>query len=100
MSIDGAEIEEAIAAADWRGARMIILSALKRSPADHWLFARLALTHYEKRHYARSLKYAMHAAELAPHCPLVLWEVGGAMDMLEEGSAALRVYGKLTRKSL
>jgi tetratricopeptide (TPR) repeat protein len=96
----GPEIEEAITLEDWSGARRIIRAVLRRSPADHWLLARLALTHYEERDYARALKYAMRAAEQAPYCPLVLWEIAGAMDMLEQSSAALRVYGKLTRKSL
>lgn len=100
MRSKGAEIEEAIALEDWPGARRIIRRALKRSPADHWLLARLALTHYEEREYARALKYAMRAADAAPYCPLVLWEVAGALEMLEQDSAALRVYGQLTRKSL
>ena len=78
----------------------MILAGLRRSPKDHWLLARLALAHYEQREYATALKFGLKAADLAPYCPLVLWEVAGAMDMLEEGSAALRVYRKITRKSL
>ena len=97
--MSGAEIERAIGADDWPRARKLIRAELKRSPKDHWLLARLALTHYEQRDYATALRYALRAEEIAPYCPLVLWEVGGAMDMLDQ-SSALRVYRKLTRQSL
>jgi tetratricopeptide (TPR) repeat protein len=98
--MSGAEIERAIAADDWPRAGRLIQTALKRSPKHHWLLARLALTHYKERNYATALRYALRAAEIAPYCPLVLWEVAGAMDMLDQASAALRVYRQLTRKSL
>lgn len=98
--MSGADIERAIAGDDWLRARKLIQAVLKRSPEDHWLLARLALTHYEEREYATALRHALKAAGIAPHCLLVLWEVAGAMDMLEQSSAALRAYRKLTRKSL
>lgn len=96
----GSKIERAIEAEDWQGARWLILSGLKNAPDDHWLRARLALTYYEERDYVKALRCALEAADLAPQCPLVLWEIAGAMEMLGQSSAALRVYRKLTRKSL
>ena len=98
--VTGPEIERAIASDDWENARKLIRVALKKAPEDHWLLARLALTHYEQRDYTTALRYGLEAAEIAPACPLVLWEVAGAMDMLDQPSAALRVYRKLTRRSI
>lgn len=96
----GPEIERAIDAEDWQGARRLIRAGLKKAPEHHWLLARLALTHYEERDYATALQYGLQAVDIAPQCPLALWEVAGAMEMLGQSSAALRVYRKLTRRSL
>lgn len=96
----GSEVERAIDAEDWQRARRLIRAGLKKTPENHWLLARLALTHFEERDYMTALHYGLQAADIAPRCPLVLWEVAGAMEMLGQSSAALRVYGKLTRRSL
>ncbi len=53
---DGPEIESAIAADDWKNARKLIRAAMKKTPEDHWLLARLALTYYEQRDYATALR--------------------------------------------
>ena len=48
-------IESRIERNDWRGARRLIRSELRRKPRSHWLLTRLALTYYERRDYRRSL---------------------------------------------
>ena len=84
------EIEKLISAEKWTEARTAIVKALGSSPHDHWLLARLALTYYEQRRYGKALELARRAQRLSPRCPLVLWEVGGALDMLGRTTEARR----------
>ena len=55
----------------------------------------MALTYYEEKGYAKALRYARQAHEIAPDCPLVLWELAGALDMTADPKAALDYYGKI-----
>lgn len=91
-------IEEAIAREDWLQARRLIMSALRKTPTSHWLIARLSLTYYEQRRYARSLELAQDALALAPRCPLVLWEYAGSLDMMGRKREAIRIYRRLVRR--
>ena len=94
------EIEQLIEAERWVDARKACLAWLERSPEDHWLMARVALTHYEQGDYEAALAWADKAQALAPDCPLVLWERAGALDMLEREAEALATYrGLLERGS-
>lgn len=96
----GEAIEARIAADDWDGARGLIERELRRRPDDHWLLARLALTYYEQYDYATALRYATQAQGLAPDCPLVLWEVAGAIDMLEREREAIDMYARIVSRNL
>jgi tetratricopeptide (TPR) repeat protein len=100
MAKPGDAIEARIAADDWSGARELIERGLRREPDNHWLLARLALTFYEQRDYATALRFATQARDLAPDCPLVLWEVGGALDMLDRRREAIDVYQQITNRNL
>lgn len=100
MSKRGDPIEARIAADDWEGARALIERRLRSEPGDHWLLARLALTYYEQRDYGTALHYAAQARDLAPGCPLGLWEVAGALDMLGHERQAVAVYRQITRRDL
>ncbi|MEO8351243.1 MAG: tetratricopeptide repeat protein [Chthoniobacteraceae bacterium] len=94
------EIENAIKRDDWKGARRLIRAALRRRPDSHWLLARLSLTYYEEFDYARALAIGQQASELAPHCPLVLWDLAGTLDMLGRHREAMPFYRRLIRRGV
>ena len=85
-------IERAIAAEDWTGARRLIRKGLRRKRDDHWLLTRLSLTYYEQKQYQKSLQYVVEALQLAPYCPLAIWDYAGTLDMLKRKKRALQIY--------
>jgi len=91
-------IEKLIRAEQWLLARKEIETALKTKPDDHWLHTRLGLTYYEMREYSTALKHSERAREIEPRCPLVLWDLAGALQMLERPKEALEIYRGLIRK--
>jgi tetratricopeptide (TPR) repeat protein len=93
-------IESAIETDDWPRARVLIRSALKRDPDSHWLLTRLGLTYYEQRQYKRAIQYSEKALALAPHCPLVLWDYAGCLEMLDRTQEALAIYRRLLRRGI
>ena len=93
-------IEAAIRSEKWKKARQLILVELKEKPDSHWLLTRLGLTYYEERSYRKSLSYSRRAMALAPHCPLVLWDYAGSLQMLGKHRMALRVYRQLLSRGV
>jgi tetratricopeptide (TPR) repeat protein len=85
-------IERAIAANYWVRARRLIRQGLRRKLDDHWLLTRLSLTYYEQRQYRKSLQYVIEALQVAPYCPLAVWDYAGTLDMLRRKKKALQVY--------
>ena len=94
----GAAIERAIAAGDWKKARKLIQTHLRRDPNDHWLLSRMALTYYEQRQYRRALKFDLMAFKIAPYCPLAIWGYAGSLEMLGSGKKALQLYRRLLNR--
>lgn len=88
----GKEIETAIAAENWIGARKLVRAQLRRSPNDHYLLGRLALTFYEQRKYERALDLDLKALQQAPYCPLLVWGHAGTLDMLGRLNEAMSLY--------
>ncbi len=88
-------IEKHIKQSEWKKARLVIMSELKKSPNDHWLLTRLSTTYYEEQRYARALKTSEKALKLAPKCPLVLWDYAGTLDMVGRHVAAINIWKKL-----
>lgn len=78
----GSRIEALIEAEKWSAARQAIRAKLRSSPDDHWLLTRLGLTYYEEKRYKQALRYSVRALEKMPHCPLVLWDYAGTLEML------------------
>lgn len=74
--------------------------ALRRQPDSHWLLARLALTYYEEFDYERALTIGQQAYDLAPQCPLVLWDLAGTLNMLERHREAISIYHRLIRRGV
>lgn len=93
-------IERAIKLEEWKRARKLVRAALRKEPDSHWLIARLALTFYEEHKYKQALAIAKQAYEIAPNCPLVLWELGGALDMLGRARDAIVIYRRLIRRGV
>jgi tetratricopeptide (TPR) repeat protein len=93
-------IETAIKKEDWKRARRLVRAALRQQPDSHWLIARLALTYYEEHNYEHSLTIAEQARKTAPHCPLVLWELAGSLDMLGRHRTAIAIYRRLIRRGV
>jgi tetratricopeptide (TPR) repeat protein len=94
------EIEKLIDAEDWQAARKLIRAALRKEPDSHWLLTRLGLTYYEERDYKKALYYDTQAMELAPNCPLVLWDYAGTLDMLGRNKEAIAIYRKLVKRGV
>jgi tetratricopeptide (TPR) repeat protein len=94
------EIEKHIESENWQGARKLIRAALRKKPNSHWLVTRLGLTYYEERKYKKALVYEEQALALAPHCPLVLWDYAGTLDMLGQTKQAINIYNKLVRRGV
>lgn len=84
----------------WDDARALIEGELTKpgNINDHWLLTRLATTYYEKKEYPTALEHLKKAKELAPRCPLVLWEYAGTLDALGKFDEAIDVYVSLLRR--
>ena len=93
-------IEKAIERDDWKGARSLIRASLRKEPDSHWLVARLGLTYYEEYNCKRALTLQQRAYSLAPHCPLVLWDLAGTFDMLGRHREAIAIYRQLVRRNI
>lgn len=93
-------IESLIRANRWTAARKLIRVALKDKPDSHWLLTRLGLTYYEQHKYRIALRYHDQALALAPHCPLVLWDRAGTLQMLGRHAEALQLYRRLVRRGV
>jgi hypothetical protein len=92
------DIESLIREERWGEARKAITTELRNNPTSHWLIARLGLTYYEQRRYSLALKFAARALELAPRCPLALWDYAGALQMLDRDAEAIPIYRRLIRR--
>lgn len=64
-------------------------------PVRHWWLTRLSSVRYEQMDYAGALGFAREAREIRPNCPLVLWDMAGAFDMLGQPDAANEIYSRL-----
>jgi predicted Zn-dependent protease len=96
----GQVIEEYIRAEKWAEARKLILPSLKEQPGNHWLMTRLGLTYYEERNYTKALAITENALRLAPHCPLVLWDYAGCLDMGGRKREAIQIWKRLMRRGV
>lgn len=82
----------------WAEAQALLERALSEDPQDHWLLSRLSAALYEQRKYKKALDYARRAHDLAPDCPLVLWDLAGALDATGKAKEAANIYARLLRR--
>jgi tetratricopeptide (TPR) repeat protein len=85
---------------NWEKARNFLFNWLEDKPESHWLLTRLATTYYEERNYIKALDYSEQALKIAPHCPLVLWDYAGTLDMLKKNEQALKIFKSLIRRGV
>jgi tetratricopeptide (TPR) repeat protein len=93
-------IERRVAEKKWPEARSQIQEELVYAPTDHWLWTTLGLIYYEEKNYVKALKCSEYAVQLAPSCPLVLWDYAGALFMTGHESSALAVWTVLLNTDL
>lgn len=91
-------IEQLLRKEEWQRARILIRKELVKSPKSHWLLTRLSSTYYETRQYKRALFFVEKALELAPKCPLVLWDYAGCLDMLHRENEAIAIWKSLIKR--
>ena len=94
------EIEQLLAAEDWKAARRLIRAALRKEPHSHWMLTRLGLTYYEEHDYDKALFYNTQAIKLAPSCPLVLWDYAGTLHMLGRNKEAIALYRRIIKRGV
>ena len=94
-------VNTAIAKQNWSCLRQLVLDEMAKNRdghSDHWLLDRLSLSYYEERDYKSAYKVIKEAEELAPECPLVLWDLAGTLDMLGDKSAAIDIWRRLIKR--
>jgi len=96
----GERINKLLDLEKWKEARKVILAELQKEPTSHWLLTRLATTYYEEKEYQQAIALGMQAYKLAPRCPLVLWDLAGALQMVGDDKAALALYEGLLKRSM
>jgi tetratricopeptide (TPR) repeat protein len=91
-------IEEHYREERWAKARNLILRELKSDPNDHWYLTRLSGTYYEEHKYKKARQASDRAVKLAPHCPLVLWDRAGIVEMSGQPIQAIAIWKRLLKR--
>lgn len=73
---------------------------LARNPRDHFALTRLGSIVYEERRYREALTLSRKAFAIAPHCPLVLWDLAGSLDALGKRQHAIAIWRGLLRRGV
>ena len=94
------KISAHIEAEKWGQARKLLVQELDKNPEDHWCLTSLSTTYYEEKDYSTALELTQGALELAPHCPLVLWDHACALDMTGHKEEAIQVWKSLLKKNV
>ena len=76
----------------------MLIDALKEDPSNHWLLTRLGTTYYEQKNYKKALAFSRKALKTNPNCPIVLWDLAGALFALEKFEDAFSIYRSLLSK--
>ncbi len=84
----------------WHDAKILLSKWLRDEPNDHWILTRLSLTYYEEKKYKKALEYAQKAYDISPKCPLVLWDLAGALYMLNKEDEAIKFWKQIINKGV
>ena len=93
-------INALFAAEKWSAAKRLIERETAVNADDHWLLTRLSAAVYELRDYEKAFEILQSALELAPNCPLVLWDLAGTYAMLGKYHEAISVYKRLIKRGV
>lgn len=96
----GVRISRLILEGRYAEARRGIRERLKQEPDSHWLLTRLATTYYEEHNYKLALRYSERAIELAPRCPLVLWDYACVLHMIGRDDEAIALGRSLLKRGV
>jgi tetratricopeptide (TPR) repeat protein len=85
---------------NWVELKTFLQTWLEEEPDDHWIVLQIAETNYQLKNNAEALKYAEKAFNLAPVCPLAIWEYAETLVINGKNDAAARLYKILIRKGV
>jgi tetratricopeptide (TPR) repeat protein len=85
---------------EWQKAIDVLKKLLVDEPDSHWILTNIGISYYEMRRYKTALRYSKKALELAPNCPLVLWDYACALDMLDRKMEAIKIWKGLLRRGV
>ena len=98
------EVYELLKDDRYEEARVLIRRELKQLKRNdwmrHWWLTKLSSVYYEERRYRKALSLAEQAFQIAPRCPLVLWDYAGALEMVGREEEALSIWSELCQKSI
>lgn len=97
---DAEIVERLLRDEKWDEAEAVIKENLEELPDHHWWLARLSAVYYEQCKYAEALEVIEKARLIAPHCPLVLWDYAGSLDMLGREEEAIKIWKALLRRGV
>ncbi len=83
---------------NYEEARKLLKQELKVNTDEHWLLVRIATTYYEEKKYKQALEFSEQAIQIAPNCPLTLWEYAGDLEMTGDIYKAIGIWKKLLNK--
>jgi tetratricopeptide (TPR) repeat protein len=91
----GASLAALFQSANWTDARKLLEAELVKEPDNHWLLTQLGVTYHEENRYQEALELFEAARRLMPACPLVLWNLAGALDAMGKRDRAIKAYMRL-----
>jgi tetratricopeptide (TPR) repeat protein len=84
----------------WTELREYLFKCLEESPDSHWLLTQISDMYYLEDHFNEALEYAQRAFELAPNCPMTIWQYAESLLRLGNNEEAEPLYRKLIRKGV
>ena len=81
--------------AEWKKARRLLKTYLKKEPQNYAILSTLGLTYYEERHYEKALLWAEKALYFGKDDPLVLWDYAGTLEMLGQTDRAIAIWEQI-----
>jgi tetratricopeptide (TPR) repeat protein len=84
----------------WSEARELLLKWLQEEPNNHWFLTRISTIYLEEKQYDKALEYVEQALQIAPRCPLVLWDYAEVLDRLKRNEEAIQIYKKIIRRGI
>lgn len=84
----------------WSKARTLLLKELKKEPESHWYLTMLSFVLCQLGKYNEALGISQKAIEIAPNCPVVIFDMVGVYLDLEDYDKAIYLCKRLLRRNL